>query len=118
MLIRTVGEGGVLVLAGEYPGVIAILKQKANGVKLGLSVHTDVPIINTKVLRGMIRCELERASQKPSDPTKSLSHEEILALRTMLVLLEDPVGNSAAITELLASSALVDLTFGAAPNEE
>lgn len=118
MLIRTVGKGGVLVLAGEYPGVIVVLEQRGKGVKLGLSVHSDVPIINTKVLCTMIRRELEQAPHEPSDLCKSLTAEEILALRTMLILLEDPAGNSAAITELLADPVLVDLTYGDQPVEE
>ncbi len=118
MLVRTVSEGGVLVLGGDHPGVIAVLKARTTKAKLGLTVHTEVPIFNVKVLRAIIRRELEQAPQEPSDLSESLSREEIIALRTMMVLLEDPVSNSAAIIELLVSSGLVDLTFGAAPNDE
>ncbi len=120
MLIRTVGEGGVLVLGGERPGIVAVLKSRGSKTKLGLSIHVEVPIFNTKVLRGMIRRELEHAERESSDSGISLTQEEILALRAMMILLEDPVGNSATITELLSDPALVDLTFGAgaAPVEE
>jgi len=118
MLIRSVGNGGALVLGGDHPGVISVIKVGGSRAKLGLDVHADVPIFNLKVLRAIIRNELQNASSKRPDVRKTLLEHEVLALRSMLVLLEQPLDNSAAIAELMADPALVDLTFGAQPDEE
>lgn len=106
MLVRTIGQGGTLVLGGGHPGVVSLLKIGGSRVKVGLHVHQEVPILNVKLLCRLIASELKN----------DLLPEEKLALRAMLVLLEDPRSNSAAIVELLCEPTLVELTY-VAPRE-
>lgn len=102
MLVRTVGSGGAMVFGGDRPGMVVILSIKGTKVKMGFQAHPDLPIVNLKLLKKMILRELKN----------DLLDEEKLTLRSMLVLLEDPQSNYAAIMELLAEPALVELTSG------
>lgn len=107
MLIRTVGQCDAVVFGGEQPGIIVVLSVRGAKVRVGFQVHPDVPIVNLKLLKRMICGELSNDLLEP----------EKLALRSMLVLLENPQANAAAITELLAEPALVELTCGLKPDE-
>jgi len=108
MLIRTIGKGGGVVFGGEFPGMVVVITTKGSRVRLGFQGHLDLPIINLKLLGKIICMELKN----------NLFHEERLALRSMLVLLEDPQSNTAEIIDLLAEPVFVELMYGPAPDEE
>ncbi|MDD5623263.1 MAG: hypothetical protein PHI23_00970 [Candidatus Peribacteraceae bacterium] len=99
MLIRNVASCDGVVLGGEHPGLVLVLKVQGGKAKLGFAVDTDVPILNLGAFRAVLLTEL----------TNDLPAEDIGKLRRMLTLLEDPADNATEITQLLKDHVIAEL---------